>query len=58
MNLEECRTKMSSLSCIEIYYFNQLKEGILHNEGKFVFFLKNGQKKFPTYVEKYINFKN
>jgi hypothetical protein len=31
-----------------------LKDGTLHHEGKFLVFLKKGQKKFPTHEEKII----
>ena len=49
------RNKYNILNNIFIFL---LKDGILHNEGKFLNFWKNGPKKFPTRVEKKKRFKN
>jgi hypothetical protein len=41
-----------SLSYLNILLFDLLKDIILHIEGNSSFFMKNGSKKFTTYVGK------
>ena len=47
-----------SLNMKITYISNLFKDETLHDEGIFLKFLKNGQKKFPTHVEKIKRFKN
>jgi len=49
---------MSILYLKNIYLSNLLKDGTLHNEGKFLEFLKKVVKNFTTRVEKFLNFEN
>ena len=49
---------ISSLNIKIKYISNLFKDETLHDEGKILDLLKNGQKKFPTHVEKRKRFKN
>jgi hypothetical protein len=47
-----------SILYLKYYLSNLLKDGLLHNEGKFLVFLKKRSKNFTTHVGKNFNFEN